>query len=260
MRDLVELAYLMAIRAGSPAAALKLAEQVAVDGAAALGMVIDDETSYLIRRAGALGVVDAAGQPNELRCAELIALCDLLSLIPIAAERMPPEPRLVFTAPGGGAVVEPQNRLDLLVIDVIRMATREVMIGGPYWNEEGFGRLLEVLTPAVEVRDVRSTFYVHTPSDGERVRQLHLWIASVNASRPPRVRWYNGPRGSLMHAKFVVADRTRGYVGTANLTSLGLEHHVELGVELGARQSEQLCNFIEDLDHSGLFGSGPAIL
>ena len=254
MRDLVEFAYLIGLRAGSPSAGVALAIRIQDEGAKVLGDVTDDdETAFLIRKARNVGLLNAADQPNFVRCAELIVVCDILAGVPEPSPLAPPGPRLVFTTPDNAELVEPRERLDLLVVDVIRMATREIMVGGPYWNEEGFDKLLEVLTPAVEARNVRCTFYVHTPSDFDREQQLRGWIASVHATRPPSVRWYCGPRGSLMNAKFVVADRVRGYFGTANLTSLGLGHHVEIGIELGPRQSEELCDFIEGLDKSRLF-------
>ena len=71
---------------------------------------------------------------------------------------------------------------------------------------------------------------------------------------PERVHaWsYRGPRNSLLHAKFVVADGERGLLGTANLTSLGLGHYVEIGVPLAASQCRDLESFLDGLIDQGL--------
>ena len=56
-----------------------------------------------------------------------------------------------------------------------------------------------------------------------------------------------------MHAKFVVADRARGYFGSANLTSLGLGEHLEMGVALEPAQRSALLTLLDALETSGLF-------
>jgi phosphatidylserine/phosphatidylglycerophosphate/cardiolipin synthase-like enzyme len=56
-----------------------------------------------------------------------------------------------------------------------------------------------------------------------------------------------------MHAKFVVADGRRGYLGSANLTSFGLTQHVEVGVGLTAPQAQELLRLIDGLVAAGFF-------
>jgi hypothetical protein len=254
MRDLVDFAHLLGLAAGGASGALEAATRLLADGVRVFGPLRDDQSRLLARRAAELGLVDGAGSPDAARCAELIVVCDMISRIPVPPATRLAEPRIVFTTPNEAAsVVEPHQRLDLLVEDVIRMSTHEVVLGGPFWNDAGFTRLLELLTPAVETRGVSTTFYVHTPDERDRGDHLSAWASSVTAVFPSRIRWYHGPQHSLMHAKFVIADRCRGYLGSANLTSLGLSHHIEMGVELTEVQATQLCSFMERLDAVGLF-------
>jgi phosphatidylserine/phosphatidylglycerophosphate/cardiolipin synthase-like enzyme len=55
-----------------------------------------------------------------------------------------------------------------------------------------------------------------------------------------------------MHAKFVLSDNRRGLLGSANLTSLGLRHHVEVGVPLTAAQCRDLERLLDGLIALGL--------
>jgi phosphatidylserine/phosphatidylglycerophosphate/cardiolipin synthase-like enzyme len=71
-------------------------------------------------------------------------------------------------------------------------------------------------------------------------------------------RWWAGGFPSLMHAKFAVADRGRGYFGSANLTSLGLGHHLEMGVALQPAQSQSLLTLLDALEQASLFKDAPA--
>ncbi|MEU1596626.1 hypothetical protein ABZ468_28175 [Streptomyces sp. NPDC005708] len=56
-----------------------------------------------------------------------------------------------------------------------------------------------------------------------------------------------------MHAKFVVADRATGYFGSANLSSLGLQEHFEIGMELGSTQASSLVDLCTRLREEGFF-------
>jgi phosphatidylserine/phosphatidylglycerophosphate/cardiolipin synthase-like enzyme len=56
-----------------------------------------------------------------------------------------------------------------------------------------------------------------------------------------------------MHAKFIVGDRSRGYFGTANLTSLVLGEHLEMGVALAPAQAVSLLSLLESLEQADLF-------
>lgn len=70
---------------------------------------------------------------------------------------------------------------------------------------------------------------------------------------PVSVRWWSAGAPSLMHAKFIVADGSTGYFGTANLTSLGLSEHLEMGVALAPTQAASLLSLLEQLEGAGLF-------
>lgn len=59
-----------------------------------------------------------------------------------------------------------------------------------------------------------------------------------------------------MHAKFCISDGTQGYFGSANLTSLGLSHHVEVGVRLSPTQCSDMLRLLDALVKAGLFATG----
>jgi hypothetical protein len=64
----------------------------------------------------------------------------------------------------------------------------------------------------------------------------------------------------MLHAKFVIRDRRHGYLGTANLTSWGMQGHIEAGVELTVGQSERFVQFLAQLDAANLFGDVPGAI
>jgi len=59
-----------------------------------------------------------------------------------------------------------------------------------------------------------------------------------------RVLTCSGASPVLFHVKIVVADRSRGYLGSANLSWRGLEGNFEIGMALSVAQAEALDDLI----------------
>ena len=258
MRGFVPVAHRLGLLTDSAEEARDLAVLISTDGLDALGHFDDGLTLLLKQELVRDGIVKADGTPNPAGAASLVVVCDLLTQLPETPTTASPGGRLVFSSPAELYPTPAERRLDLLVADIIRMAESELHIGSGFWNDEAVDRILEVLQPAVSQRSVKTTLYAH-PSAREQVERLQAESADLYSSHLFDVRWYEGPANSLMHAKFVVADRSRGYLGTANLTSLGFGHHIEVGVELTPDQSKELVQFIQVLADSGLFKSVPGV-
>jgi hypothetical protein len=216
-----------------------------------------DHALTLHAQAAHLGLVDDRGQPRQVRMAQFVMVMDLLEAIPIRPLAAPTPEQLVFTVPPAVRdLITPATRLDLLVNDVIARATSTLHMGGPFWNEDGWDLLEPVLIPALNRRGVSVTFYLHPHTDKDRslikrrLRKLERFGRVVQ-------RWWAGGSPSLMHAKFVVADSGRGYFGSANLTSLGLGQHLEVGVALQPVQSESLLALLDALERAEFFKDVP---
>ncbi|MGV0585264.1 phospholipase D-like domain-containing protein [Mycobacteroides chelonae] len=254
---LVPLAELLADTCGSRQGAARLATRISQDGAAALPRGSDNVVFAARRELITAGVLTAHGLPVAHRAAELIVVCEVLgaSALPVLAPA--PEPRLVLSAPAGTAPIADVERLDSLVFDVIRQATDTLYLGGAFWNEEGFERLDEVLVPALSVREVAATIFINNVTDPRHQATLRGRLDRLVTTGRVALRWFSGPRPTMLHAKFVIADRRVGYLGTANLTSWGLGGHIEAGVQLTVGQCERFVVFLEQLEVAGVFVTAP---
>jgi phosphatidylserine/phosphatidylglycerophosphate/cardiolipin synthase-like enzyme len=255
MRDLVGFVLLLNEIVGSHDGTTKwiaALEALGTGAFDALG-VSSDVRVVAERRARELDLVDGRGLANRVRLAQLVLVADIVAAVPPTQARPVPEEPLVFTVPSEAArLIQPRQRLDLLVADVIRDSTDTLHIGGPFWNEEGFGRLRPVLEPALAIRGVRCEFFVHE-SGTEYDRHLRTFLADVGHSDRVTTWWYRHGHGSLMHAKFCIGDGRFGYFGSANLTSLGFSQHVEVGVKLSPAQCGQMLVLLDALIEAGLF-------
>jgi hypothetical protein len=227
-----------------------------IQGSAALTKlgVRGDAALMLRAKAEAEGLLSPDGKPQRVRLAELVLVLDILEAampVPPPVARQP-EP-LVFTVPKAAAdLVQPAQRLDLLVNDVIARARTTLHIGGPFWDDGGWELLRPVVLPALGHRKVTANFYLHRHESG-KLDVVTSMLAEARLHGDVQALWWTGGRPSLMHAKFVVADRVRGYFGSANLTSLGLGEHLEMGVALEPEQTDALVGLLDALEASGLF-------
>jgi phosphatidylserine/phosphatidylglycerophosphate/cardiolipin synthase-like enzyme len=201
-------------------------------------------------------VLTDAGVAVASRAAELIAVCEVLAASSVPTPAPSSDPRLVLSAPPSSAPIADYEKLEQLVLDVIRRAEHTLHMGGAFWNDAGFDSLETVLRPALETRAVATTLYMHPPK-AEYMATLQARLAALSCCGDLTVRWFTGPVPTMLHAKFVIRDRSHGYLGTANLTSWGMGQHVEAGVETTPGQSERFVRFLEDLDAAGLFADTP---
>jgi phosphatidylserine/phosphatidylglycerophosphate/cardiolipin synthase-like enzyme len=252
MRELAELVLFLK-DAYRPEDLVEFVDRIRVQGADALGGSGRSDLQLIAeRKLQHAGVLVPGGSPDAARASWLVVVADILTAVPPVRASSAKEQPLAFTVPTEAAdLVRPSHRIDLLIGEAIRDATRHLAISSPYWNTEG----LEALRPAIEaaqtVRHVACDFFTHSPTGHGQV--LVEFTNSLPRGDLTRAWEYNGAEGSLMHAKFVVSDGERGYFGSANLTSLGLGEHFEVGVGLTPKQAHQLLELLNSLRESGLF-------
>jgi phosphatidylserine/phosphatidylglycerophosphate/cardiolipin synthase-like enzyme len=77
--------------------------------------------------------------------------------------------------------------------------------------------------------------------DGDLIRE-RLRVLKVSRS---------GLLNGLIHAKCIVVDGKRGYLGSANFSTSGLERNLELGVALSTEEAAALDGLITHLEAHG---------
>ncbi|UOY00282.1 phospholipase D-like domain-containing protein [Blastococcus sp. PRF04-17] len=257
MRDLVPLATALADLAGGYAAALAWTDELGQRGAAAFASlgVRGDAAQMLRGKATTVRLLRTDGTVDRVRLAQMVLVLDTLAAVPPAQPAAVRENPLVFTVPRAAQqLVGVAQRLDLLVNDVVARANSTLHIGGPFWNAGGWERLRPVVIPALATRHVPVTFYLH-PHESGHLQVVGEMLAEARCHGVVHERWWVGGSPSLMHAKFVVADGSTGYFGSANLTSLGLAEHLEVGVALTAAQAQSLLSLLVALEEERLFSA-----
>lgn len=260
LAELVPVSELLESLRGSKSGATALAVEVMHHGQKALPPVRDDLTSAVREKLVATGVLREDGHADVGKANDLIRVCDVLAAATTTGAAPADEPILYLSGRSEVVTIQDRERLDGLVLDVIRGATNSLVIGGAFWNREGFDILAEVLGPALSVRAVPTTIYANLPAqDHDSFLQR---VTELATEGPMTVKFFAGPEPTMLHAKFVIRDGTQGYLGTANFTSWGMHRHIEAGVELSPGQCRRLLSFLKELEDAHLFVErdiGPAL-
>jgi phosphatidylserine/phosphatidylglycerophosphate/cardiolipin synthase-like enzyme len=160
-----------------------------------------------------------------------------------------------FSEPLSGGIARETDDLDLFVIHTLSEATDRVLMVSPYLNIDGAERLAEPIRAALG-RAARVDLITHDAHrDGPSRAAAHrLWrdIAGTAGPGPPiRLKLYSGTETDpMIHAKLLLVDGLRGYLGSANLTRQGFREHLEIGVSLAPPQvlaAERLFRYIIQL-------------
>lgn len=139
---------------------------------------------------------------------------------------------------------------------MVAQSQQELVMAAPYIRGAdifGQGILQSALQYAVEIRKVE----LNIVTTGESLDSF-IDVAWISANRDS-VYFYR-PKTNIeteqylgSHAKFCIADRQVAYIGSANLTFLGLHQHLEMGVLLHGELAKQISDFWQLLAVKGFF-------
>jgi phosphatidylserine/phosphatidylglycerophosphate/cardiolipin synthase-like enzyme len=139
-----------------------------------------------------------------------------------------------------------------VVTELLAASQEQIVIAAPYMQEAGLcdGAIGMALQAALE-RGVRVDLITSRGSlgapwprrlEGVHTGRVRVLIPTDNA---------HDSRVLGSHAKFVLCDGKRAYVGSANLTTKGMTEHIELGVLLEGRPAKKIMDFVATLLETG---------
>jgi phosphatidylserine/phosphatidylglycerophosphate/cardiolipin synthase-like enzyme len=158
---------------------------------------------------------------------------------------------LVATVPPDVAVRPPMRRTAGVIVNRIERARRSLLLAAPFVDASALQFLAAPLLSAAR-RGVRVRMLTSADS-APAVRELGERWPADSAGGPLIVTTTPATTLSTLgsHAKVVVADGERAYVGSANLTAAGLGRHVELGVEIEGAEVQELSRLLLALSRLG---------
>lgn len=216
-------------------------------------------------RAAAAGILGELGIPAGQ--VNIGAVKDLVSVLMLAhqlqativARGPAPHSSLVVTATGSPELQHLQQTLAFiplfqLVEDVVRTAITVCWLGAPYWNAEAIDRLRPALAGFAHRGGHVEFVCQGSPEAGQAdpLPVLRRAASDIVGEGGTANVWAFSARSAegrplLLHAKFALADRTLGYLGSANMTRQGFGNHLEIGTRLPRVEATHLVDFLDGL-------------
>jgi phosphatidylserine/phosphatidylglycerophosphate/cardiolipin synthase-like enzyme len=148
------------------------------------------------------------------------------------------------------------RNLDHFVRELIASAKFRLVIVVPYLSPAGVSSLRSAMAVAVQNGAwIRILTGELNDTEGWNRRALRDLVEGVEGALiRNRIRILTGTQALpiLFHAKLIIADGERGYLGSANLTGSGLSKNFEVGTALGMSQAEALDTLVSFFEAQGL--------
>jgi phosphatidylserine/phosphatidylglycerophosphate/cardiolipin synthase-like enzyme len=227
----------------------------------------DVGTSEILRTLKDLGLLDGIGPrwtPKAAFARELRSLSLIFSVIDIyktRVQRNDTDVKLVTTTPERALALDRElasagwqmprtEDTDESMVDLFAGATRRIIVMTPFLDLRGgqiLKSLLERSKPEIEISVILRN--LDRPGRQDYPAGYAL-LQEFLSKRQARIFDYTlqhelGASVETFHAKLVLADDRKAYVGSANMTGASFELSVELGVLLTGKAARQLSHLAE---------------
>ncbi|AZN39560.1 phospholipase D-like domain-containing protein [Paenibacillus albus] len=134
-----------------------------------------------------------------------------------------------------------ENQIEDLFSTIHKLITdsrEEIILASPFFEEEGVNMLANTLQYAIR-RGVKVKIITRRTS--ENISIIKKLISNIDGGLRKNLLIYEyreriEGESFTFHAKVLVSDRSRAYLGSANFTQYGFERNIELGVLLKGKQ------------------------
>jgi phosphatidylserine/phosphatidylglycerophosphate/cardiolipin synthase-like enzyme len=144
-----------------------------------------------------------------------------------------------------------------LLINLIGNAKKSIVILSPYTTPAALRDILQPLFVSNKTKDIKVEVYIANSLENAN-KQIRSLAKILPEKFTKCIHFYyrsNDPRtdDSILHAKILIVDEDKGYLGSANFTEPGLQRHFELGIEMNTQQAKLASQMLKQLVHLKVF-------
>lgn len=142
------------------------------------------------------------------------------------------------------------NYLNSWVNSMIQTTTSRLIFLSPYYSVAGIKQLLVSLKTLLNNKNICIDWIVSNESNADNIKAFeYIKTQLSNKYSNSKFRFYrpndNEKEQFIFHAKLLVSDGEKGYIGSANFSKRGLDKQFELGVILNSKKSSTLSKLID---------------
>ena len=144
-----------------------------------------------------------------------------------------------------------------LLINLIVSARKTIVILSPYTTSVALSDILQPLLVSNKSENIKIEVYIANSLENAN-KQIISLTKMLPEEFTKRINFYyrsNDPQAEdrIIHAKILIVDEDRGYLGSANFTEQGLQRHFELGIEMNNQQAKLALQMLKQLVHLKVF-------
>ena len=137
------------------------------------------------------------------------------------------------------------------LVSLIDYAERELLVVAPYWSEQGVAAIRRSLKPdrreglsITLITDAQAKPADVAGAEAFKNIMVNEFGAQVTHLEPRKL---DSGRIPMVHAKVVIADKKRAYVGSANFSQNGLSNSIEVGIAIAGTPALQLAHWFNEI-------------
>ena len=235
---------------------LQLAKLLADNTCINLNSIIDTKSKHgrtLVEKQ-VLELIDNIGINHQF------SLREVLELLIFILNKSPKEERLLI-APSEMLDLVPDGKqirsIPSYLEAIIKEAKYEILLLTPFWDIE---TLIDLLL-CIKNKQTKLELILLLVSFDKRMQSIQNIIEKILfvwQGRRIRIFFYNinkENKNYYPHAKCLIIDRERGYLGSANFTGQGMKTHFEVGTSLNSEDSKILGDLLQNLWSKNTFFS-----
>lgn len=154
--------------------------------------------------------------------------------------------------------------LDHFVRDLASSATSRLVIVAPYLSPAGMNGLRDAMVVSAQrgawIRLITDDLEDPEGWNRRALRTLFEGEGGMIVRKRIRILTKTQALPVLFHAKIVVVDQSRGYLGSANLSLSAMEKNFEVGLALAPNQAEALDGLVSFFESQGLLEDRTALV
>lgn len=164
-------------------------------------------------------------------------------------------PKMLWTEPSDKIQIPQKilSQFDYLfsyINKMIQVTNNRLIFFAPFYSVSGILRLRTSITAILNHKNNLSIdWIIGSTSNADNVKSISFILENFHSTKNNVIRLYKASdrieNDFDFHAKFLLSDSERGYLGSANFSSNGLKNQFELGVALDNIQTKSLTDLID---------------
>lgn len=140
--------------------------------------------------------------------------------------------------------------LNTWINNIIQTADKRLIFLSPYYSVAGINQLMISLKALLSIKNINIDWIVSDYDNTDNIRSFDLIQKElVDVYKNSKIRFFKPyhqkDNGFSFHAKLLLSDNIKGYIGSANFSKRGLDTQFELGSILDSKKTKTITNLID---------------